>query len=222
MRKLNLILLFTVLAFSLSAQKHITEFLGIPVDGYKPEMIKKLKAKGFSGDSYSDVLFGEFNGEDVGISIKTNNNKVWRIMVVGVYGESETDIKIKFNSLCRQFQNNKRYIPAPRSNYILPEDEDISYGMLVDKKRYQAAYLQLPTDVDSVSFQEEILSILLSKYTEEEISETTVKVAWDILNYDLEKYSKNSVWFMIHQISGKYYINLFYDNEYNMPNGEDL
>ena len=30
------------------------------------------------------------------------------------------------------------------------------------------------------------------------------------------------VWFMISELYGKYYISMFYDNEYNRPNGEDL
>jgi hypothetical protein len=40
--------------------------------------------------------------------------------------------------------------------------------------------------------------------------------------YMLEKFSKKSVWFMISDLYGKYYITMFYDNEYNRANGEDL
>ena len=42
--------LAVLLAFSLAmyAQKDVTKFLGIPVDGTKSEMIKKLKEKGFT------------------------------------------------------------------------------------------------------------------------------------------------------------------------------
>lgn len=72
-----------VLSVSLYAQKDVTQFLGIPVDGYKPEMIKKLKDKGFTISPYNkDVLVGEFNGTKVNIHVVTNNNKVYRIMVV--------------------------------------------------------------------------------------------------------------------------------------------
>ena len=49
-RTLNLhlvILIQLLLSVSVYAQKDITQFLGIPIDGYKPEMIKKLKDKGF-------------------------------------------------------------------------------------------------------------------------------------------------------------------------------
>ena len=37
--------LLLCISLSVSAQLGVTKFLGIPVDGYKNEMIKKLKAK---------------------------------------------------------------------------------------------------------------------------------------------------------------------------------
>ena len=33
---------------------------------------------------------------------------------------------------------------------------------------------------------------------------------------------QRNVWFTIEEIYGKYYIAMFYDNEYNKANGEDL
>jgi hypothetical protein len=63
------------------AQKDITKFMGIPVDGFKKDMIQKLKAKGFEYDNEIDLLTGEFNGEKVNIFVATQSNKVWRIVV---------------------------------------------------------------------------------------------------------------------------------------------
>ena len=41
--------------------------------------------------------------------------------------------------------------------------------------------------------------------------------------YMMERYSKKSVWFMINQVSyGEYSILMYYDNEYNRADGEDL
>ena len=74
-----------LLAFAIAVyaqqEKEVTQFLGIPVDGSKTEMIKKLKEKGFQKSEIADVLEGEFNGQDVYISVATNNNKVYRICV---------------------------------------------------------------------------------------------------------------------------------------------
>ena len=95
---LSLVLLLACSAVSY-AQNEVTQFLGIPVDGSKSEMIQKLKAKGFRYDSELDCLKGEFNGRDSYISVVTNNNKVYRIMVRDVTSSSESDIRIRFNTL---------------------------------------------------------------------------------------------------------------------------
>ncbi|MEI3583799.1 MAG: hypothetical protein V8Q29_04490 [Alistipes shahii] len=52
-------------------EKDVTKFLGIPVDGYKPAMIEKLKAKGFLLPLRAKMFCeGEFNGADVLLPIK--------------------------------------------------------------------------------------------------------------------------------------------------------
>ena len=62
MKKLILALCVLILSVSVFAQDDVTKFLGIPIDGFKPEMIRKLKGKGFTDHPYkSDVLVGEFN-----------------------------------------------------------------------------------------------------------------------------------------------------------------
>jgi hypothetical protein len=172
-----------LLSVSLYAQKDVTQFLGIPVDGTKSEMIAKLKAKGYTSNSLDkNILVGEFNGREVNIHIVTNNNKVYRIMVIDAISQSEGSIKIRFNYLCQQFDNNKKYVSATLSDQTISEDEDISYEMSVNNKRYQAAFYQSP-------------------------------------NIDFKKL----VWFTINEFSyGKYRIAIYYDNEYNMANGEDL
>lgn len=214
---------------TLYAQNDVTQFLGIPVDGSKYEMIRKLKAKGFQGTPFGeDVLTGEFNGSKVNVYVVTTNNKVSRIMVADVHTVNETDIKIRFNTLCHQFEKNEKYIQASLLplDYTLSDDEDISYEMTVHKKRYQAAYYQLPIAIDSVAVAEDIQRAVLSKYTEEQLANATEEQQKEIMTsavlYMLEKFSKKSVWFMISEQYGKYYITMFYDNEYNRANGEDL
>ncbi|WP_288815639.1 hypothetical protein [uncultured Alistipes sp.] len=230
MKKILLVAMLLICSIALHAQNDVTRFLGIPVDGTKYEMIQKLKAKGFQSTPFDkDVLTGEFNGTDVNIYVVTTNNKVSRIMVADVNIMDETDIKIRFNKLCRQFQKNKKYLPASLSveDYSLSDDENISYEMLVHKKRYEAAYCQLPpTVVDSVSIRKEIMSVLFSKYSEEQLvnasEESRKEMIMAVLADLLGRYSKKSVWFMISDYYGKYYITMFYDNEYNRANGEDL
>ncbi|MFV0467457.1 MAG: hypothetical protein ACK5MK_00870 [Dysgonomonas sp.] len=87
-------------------------------------------------------------------------------------------------------------------------------------------YIQLPTVVDTVAIQKEIQLAILSKYTEDEISNPTEdlknRMLMTALSYMVEKYLKRSVWFMINDNYGKYYITMYYDDGYNMANGEDL
>ncbi len=108
MKKLLFILGLLLSSLTLCAQSDVTKFLGIPVDGFKPDMIRALKAKGFTSSMYDkDILEGEFNGSQVIIHTVTNNNKVYRIMVSDANSVGETAIKIRFNNLCDQFLNNK-------------------------------------------------------------------------------------------------------------------
>lgn len=232
-RTMNIFLLICMqllLSVSVYSQKDITQFLGIPIDGYKPEMIKKLKDKGFViSPSDKDALEGEFNGTKVNVYVATNNNKVCRIMVSDVNKTDEGNVKIRFNNLCKQFRNNKKYMPASLSDssYTISEDEDISYEMSVNNKRYQAVFYQLPTkELDSAVLKKELNDYLLKKYTQEQISNPTEEIRNDMmkegLSYMLDKFAKKVVWFMISEFYGKYYITMFYDNEYNRANGEDL
>lgn len=217
-------LLFVV---NVSAQHDVTKFLGIPVDGDKAEMIRKLKEKGYKPIPYRDgILTGEFNGVDVNIHVVTNNNKVYRIMVCDANTRDEIGIRIRFNNLCQQFQRNKKYISATLEDNTIPEDENISYQISVNKKRYESAYYQLPATIDSVAIANDMQSFLLSKFTEEQLNNPTEELTKEMvisgISYMLHKFSKNSVWFMISELSGKYYITMYYDNEYNQANGEDL
>ena len=141
---MTMLLAFTIAGYA-QQEKEVTQFLGIPVDGSKTEMIKKLKEKGFQKSEVSD-LEGEFNGQDVYIFVKTNNNKVYRICVMDKNQIDETNIKIRFNRLCTQFANNPKYISL--QDYTILESEDIGYNIRVNKKRYEADYFQRPLTSD--------------------------------------------------------------------------
>ena len=59
MKRIIFSLMIVMMAFTATAQNDVTKFLGIPVDGTKAEMIRKLKAKGFTSSPYDrDVLTG--------------------------------------------------------------------------------------------------------------------------------------------------------------------
>ena len=191
--------LMAMIAISASvfAQKEVTQFMRIPIDGSPTEMIKKLKAKGFTTDEDAmqavklegsdldgpEVLTGRFNGEYVRLYLNVGTNNVWRISLVDKNSRDETQIKIRFNTLVRQFEGNGKYVPYVDEQTIA-DDEDISYQMTVNKKQYQAGFVQKGEDgtVDEKRF----------------------------------------VWFTIGEGYKGYVIYMFYDNEYNQADGSDL
>ena len=197
MRKFLTLLAMIAISASVFAQKEVTKFMGIPVDGSPTEMIKKLKAKGFTTDEDAmqavklegsdldgpEVLTGRFNGEYVRLYLNVGTNNVGRISLVDKNSRDETQIKIRFNTLVRQFEGNGKYVPYVDEQTIA-DDEDISYQMTVNKKQYQAAFLQKGEDgtVDEKRF----------------------------------------VWFTIGEGSDGYVIYMFYDNKYNQADGSDL
>ena len=237
MKKLLCVTIALLCTATMQAQeeeKDVTKFLGIPVDGYKPAMIEKLKAKGFTPSSIDkDMLEGEFNGTDVYVGVITNNNKVYRIGLTDKNGQDETNIRIRFNNLCRQFENNPRYTPITDKEQTIPDDEDISYEITVNKKRYEASFYQNPL-TDSLSLArraqfitKKVQSDLLHKYTQEQIDNPSEEIQSEIFKltakYTVDMLTSKSVWFMILEESfGKYHISMFYDNKYNEANGEDL
>lgn len=226
-------LLFIVLAMiatitSFAQQKDVTSFLGIPVDGTVLSMKQKLVSKGFVPKKVgtNEFLEGEFNGCNVNVYIRTNNNKVYRIMVADKNNVDEAQIKIRFNNLVSQFENNKRYIPLDK--YTLSDEENISYEMTVNKKNYDALFYQVPNmeKADTLALQKKVLSELLSKYTEAELKNPSEEITKEIQNTAIkigtELMLMKPVWFRICESYGKYYIAMYYDNEYNRSHGEDL
>ena len=228
MKKLLLLLFIPLLSY---AQKDVTQFFDIPIDGFKPQMIKQIKSKGYTeSTTYKDALEGEFNGEEVDIFIHTVNNKVWRVGISDKNTTDETNIKIRFNTLIQQFQNNDRYLTLADSivsKYTIPEKEDISYEISVNNKRYQAVFYQKSLKYDSIKNLTDLLKVKLDSLSnkKEVVSDKeddkNVKLVVQLIKESLKSESK-SVWFMIKEQYGKYRIIMFYENEYNKANGSGL
>lgn len=225
MKQLLLLILSLFINVSVFAQTDVTKFLGIPVDGPKSKMVKALKAKGFKQNYIGDNEYfsGRFNGMDVHVYISLESGKVSRLMVCDENTMSEGDIKIRFNRLCQQFKDNGKYLYL--DDFIISDDEDISYEMTVNNKRYEALFYQLPDgDLDELKYS--LASKILGKYTKEELEtkENEIKetLGTEVLLSLFDLIKNKPVWFMISQHYGKYYITMFYDNELNRAQGQDL
>lgn len=144
MKKILSLAFLLMLSLSIFAQRQVTKFLGIPVDGSRTAMIQKLKAKGFRYNSNINGLEGKFNGANVWINVQTNKNKVWRIAVIYKNSYDKGDIKIQYNSLINQFYNNPRYKVLDAEE--LTDEDDIYHEVSINKKQYEADFCQLPDD----------------------------------------------------------------------------
>lgn len=144
MKKILSLAFLLMLSLSIFAQRQVTKFLGIPVDGSRTDMIQKLKDKGFTYNSYSDRLEGQFNGTDVLIDVQTNKNKVWRIIVAYKGSFDKEQIKVQYNRLINQFSNNPRYKVLNAKE--LTDKDDVYREVSINKKQYQADFYQLPDD----------------------------------------------------------------------------
>ena len=169
MKKIYITFFFLFCVLFANAQKDVTKFLGIPVDGSKSEMRRKLISKGFTPKTVfgEERLEGEFNGTDVYVMIGTNNNKVWRIAVIDQNSMDEKDIKIRFNRLVSQFKKNERYIVSSK-DFTIPEEENVKHEY--HRKTYEAVFYQKPDEnkIDTATIRKILEEKLLSKYSEEE------------------------------------------------------
>ena len=242
MKKILILAMTVILSSGAFAQREVTKFLGIPVDGTKQSMIQKLKAKGFTYDQQTDCLYGEFNGEEVSIAVQTNGNKVWRIVITDEINRSENQIRIRFNNLVNQFENNNKYMPY-KDSQTLSDNENIGHEIAVRDKQYAAIFYQYSKDApefsDTLTLQKEYgeryakeLKEYLSQFTEEqlenpteEMMENSKKILYQSVQSVMtmnDLISKKVVWFTIGGAYGKYYITMFYENGYNEADGSDL
>lgn len=123
------------------------KFLGIPIDGTKAQFVAQLKNKGFIYNSRTEGYKGQFNGRDVDVFVHTNHNLVDRVYVAFPYTNEES-IRVEFNRLLSQFRNNDKYMDLSM-NEDIPNDEDISYEIAVNNKRYQASFCYFDPNMDA-------------------------------------------------------------------------
>ena len=154
-KALTLILYLFIGIATMQAQKDVTTFLGIPVDGTKATMRQKLIAKGFKAVPGAEALKGEFNGEDVYIYIQTVNNKVWRLNIWNKNSMTKRLTIQKFNNLMQQFENNPRYY-SYIDNQMISEDEDITYQISIKEEQYQATFYQKAKNKDEADLNKTV------------------------------------------------------------------
>ena len=230
-RLLSFIIGMLIMCSTVFGQSENTlKFLGIPVDGSKSEMVSALKNRGFRYDSNSGFLVGDFNGRESRIGIVENHGKVYRVVVFDANTSDVSQIRIRFNNLIHQFENNDKYFCIV-SNDIIPEDEDIHYEILVKKKQYIAEFIYNPL-YGNDELRDKLINEAIEESKEKIRDDKSIEFYSDKDNYHqlisslvglkVIQMSNSSVWFTIFEHYGEYYIGIYYDNLSNKPNGEDL
>lgn len=169
MKKTLLIALFTLIcAVSFAQDGGPLKFLGIPIDGTEAQFSAKLRAKGFIYSNASKCFKGQFNGEKVDIYLHSNHNKIDRVYVSFPF-TNEDGIRTEFNRLLGQFKDNGKYLDLSL-NKAIPEDDDISYEIIVNNKRYQASFCYYDVDRDRIAFMNALMDKFSDFFTEEQLS----------------------------------------------------
>lgn len=143
--------------------------MGIPIDGPSAQFETKLKAKGFRYNSITEGYKGQFNGRSVDVFVHTNHDIVDRVYVAFPL-TSEEDIRNEFNRLLKQFNDTGKYLDLS-FNEEIPDEEDISYEMTVNNKRYQASFTYFDSDRNPATFIDTMIDLLSDYFTEEDRAE---------------------------------------------------
>ncbi len=213
-------LLILLSSLTIYAQKDVTKFLDIPVEGDKAEMIQKLENKGFKYDIYLDILTGNLNNTNVIVYISTHNNAVSNIIVADTTSYDRNNIALRFNELLSNFENNPNYTKAMGQEIFLHTDmvEDNVSEHIFNTHSKSAVFLQENRN----QILTKIKHRLLHKYSEEQILNPNpvfsiyCDIQIEIINY-AQSEAKKQVVFYIKEQNGKYNLILSYQNLYNIP-----
>ena len=168
MRKVFIVIILAFFAcFAYGQNPGALKFLGIPIDGAKTQFVTALKAKGFYYSSTTESYKGQFNGKDVDVFVHTNHNLVDRAYVAFPY-TNEAGIRVEFNRLLAQFKDSSKYMDLDMNEEIQAED-NISYEITVNNKRYQASFCYFDPDRDPVAFWDALLDKCSDLFTAEQL-----------------------------------------------------
>lgn len=157
--KRGLLLLMFLFSVPTFAQDCVTKFMGIPVDGTKEEMVSALQKKGFKKVD-SDMLVGEFNGQESTVVIATNKGKVYCV-AAAYLGLDDIVVVRTFNNIFNMLKNNSRY------SYIdgeqISDGEDVEYKINVRNQLYEAYFNQIGSCSDEVSSPNRLVRVFVSR-----------------------------------------------------------
>ena len=138
MKRILNIIMMTMLALTTQAQQSITEFMGIPVDGSKTSLIKKLKNKGVVN------MQCIMDNIDYNIKIYDHKGKVYRISLIEKKGTDDPCVAVKkYNDLVTRYKNDTRDYTEYESNDLIREANSQRYKRFISEGFYYAEFFQV-------------------------------------------------------------------------------
>lgn len=218
---LTLLVLTFVHAFSID---DTTQFLGIPVDGSKADMIRQLKSKGYEYNEGEDYLTGFYFGDPVYVFVQTVNDKVARIIVYDIVQRNEPEIKYRFNTIYNRFSKSNRFTRLGKKDVILTDKFNLLYEIRQHKYVHKAIFRQISSEISeeeieracapAVSANSVDLEALKFDYKERR-RRIHAKAIGYVNQHNKESYP-SQVWFVISERFGKFGMVLLYDNVPNL------
>lgn len=157
--------LIIFVSVSLWAQKEVTTFMEIPIDGPVVNMISELEKKGFNytpekNYQNSYLLEGTFNGNWVDIAVHANRDKVNGIGVIYKVIGAE-NAKLRFNSLHAQMAKSWKYYNCQKASIpFIADDVDVEYELNYTKTEFDATFFQVLTNSTEVMALKEYIKHL--------------------------------------------------------------
>ena len=225
---MNRAILLAVLSLMLSVyafgKEETIRFLGIPVDGPKSEMIRKLQAKGYEYVSEEDFFMGFYMGDPVYLFLQVVNEKVSRVIVYDIEQRTEEEIKYRFNSIYGRFASNRRYERLGKKNRILSPEDKLAYEMKRHKYVHKAVFKQVRVDeadaeiaktsAPAVGVRPVDMEQIKGDYRERRRRMHARAIGY-VNRHTTESY-KSQVWFVISERFGKFGVVMLYDNVLNL------
>lgn len=149
-----LLLLFVVLFIcDCIAQREVTEFMGIPVDGPIHEMKANLLKKGFvpAETLGNNIMTGEFNGRNVMLSIYGHKGQTYSVNVM-IHVSGVENAKVLANLFYMQLSQSCKYLSAKGiKDSFIADDEGGDRNIFLNAKAYYETFYQVFTDSDDLS-----------------------------------------------------------------------
>ena len=145
MRRILYISLYLMFALTMQAQKDITTFKGVPVDGNRQAVVVKLKANGCKSGKKNNLITDFADGR-YNVKVLSGGKGVYQVRLTDMEVTENLDSIInRYNSLVDWFRNNPYYTEYEYNRYIYRGNDD-THIKYINENWYYAEFFQKAKD----------------------------------------------------------------------------